>query len=80
MCYDPRSLTGLEWADVLVQALLRPTMHRLAHIYSVGVGGILKIVVVHQRYDPRALTGWEQAAASVQALLRPTMDRLVVHI
>ena len=52
----------------------------LWYIYSVGVGGILKIVVAHWRYDPRSLQGWERADALVQALLRSTMDRLVVHI
>ena len=55
-------------------------MHRFAHIHSAGVGGILKIVLVHWHYHPRSLTGWEWAAALVQALLRPTMDRLVIHI
>ena len=50
------------------------------HIYSVGVGGILKIVVVQICFEPLLSTGWERAAALVQALLRPTMDRLVVHI
>ena len=52
----------------------------LRYIYSVGIGGIPKIVVGHRRYDPRSSTGWERVDVLVQALLRPTMDRLVLHI
>ena len=33
ICFDPRSSMGWEWADALVQALLRPTMDRfVVHI------------------------------------------------
>ena len=50
-------------------------------MYSVGVGGILNIVVVHMRSDPQSWMGWERAdALVVEALLRPTLDRLAVHI
>ena len=81
MRFDPRSSTGWERAAVLVQALLRPSLHRFAaKIYSVGVGGILEIVVVQMRFDPRSSTGWEQAAALVQALLTPTMHRFAANI
>ena len=49
-------------------------------MYSVGVGGILKIVVGQMRFDPRSSTGTEWADALVQALLRPTMHRFAAHI